>query len=321
MTFGEWVANSADRFDRDGFKTGVYGAVQELYEGGLGKIGEHVYNYGTPVWEEDWDVLVVLDTCRPDLLNEVSEEYDFLSGYETSQAINSVGSRSPEWIRKTFDPGKHADELAETAYVSANPHTRDIPDPEQLFLLDEVWKYAWDEQWGNVPPENLTDRAVAVDREYDPERLIVHYMQPHAPYRPFVQEHPEWYSLTVGMDNPGDRPEINMWERIRTGRLSPEEAWEAYHDTLHWVLEDGVEPLLENVDADTVVLTSDHGEGFGDWWYYGHSTQAPIPPLKRIPWAVTSAVDEGTLDPSIEPEAIRLEDDEIEDRLAALGYR
>ncbi|KPN30684.1 hypothetical protein SY89_01420 [Halolamina pelagica] len=130
---------------------GVYGAVQELYEGGLGKVGEHLYNYGTPVWDKEWDVLVVLDTCRPDLLQEVSNEYDFLAGYDTSQSINSLGSRSPEWIRKTFDPDEHADSLAKTAYVSANPHTRDIPDPESLFLLDEVWKYAWDEQWGNVP--------------------------------------------------------------------------------------------------------------------------------------------------------------------------
>ncbi|WP_239685525.1 hypothetical protein [Halolamina pelagica] len=151
--------------------------------------------------------------------------------------------------------------------------------------------------------------------------MIVHYMQPHAPYRPFVQEHPEWYSLTVGMDNPEDRPDMNMWERIRTKRVSAEKAWDAYRDTLRWVLDDGIEPLLRNIDADKVVLTSDHGEGFGDWWYYGHSTPAPIPPLKRVPWAVTSATDEGSVEPTIRPEAIRLENDEIEERLAALGYR
>jgi hypothetical protein len=320
MTFDEWVENSRERFERDGLATGVYGAVQELYEGGLGKIGEHVYNYGTPVWEYEWDVLVVLDTCRPDLLAEVAGEYEFLAGYDPSQRIDSVGSRSPEWIRKTFDPEEHGEELGRTAYVSANPHTRDVPDPDALYLLDEVWKYAWDEKWGNVPPENLTDRAVSVGREHDVERLIVHYMQPHAPYRTFVQEHPEWYSLTVGMDNPEDRPEMNMWERLRTGRLSPEETWAAYRDTLRWVLDDGVVPLLKNVEG-TAVLTSDHGEGFGDWWYYGHSTPAPIPPLKRVPWAVTEAEDTGTLDPEIEPEAVRLSEREVEDRLAALGYK
>ncbi|GAA0728390.1 hypothetical protein J2744_000418 [Halorubrum trapanicum] len=321
MTLGEWVENSVKRFGRDGAATGVYGAVQELYEGGLGKIGEHIYNYGTPVWEKEWDVLVVLDTCRPDLLAEVSEEYDFLSGYNPERdRINSVGSRSPEWIRKTFDPDEHGEELEKTAYVSANPHTRDIPDPDALYLIDEVWKYAWDVNWGNVPPENLTDRAVAIGRKHDAERLIVHYMQPHAPYRTFVQEHPEWYSLTVGMDNPDDRPEMNMWERLRTGRLTVDETWRAYRDTLRWVLNSGVAPLLENIDG-TVAVTSDHGEGFGDWWYYGHSTPAPIPPLKRVPWATTEASDSGELDPEIEPEATRLSDREVEDRLAALGYR
>jgi hypothetical protein len=52
MTLGEWAENSVERFGRDGAAMGIYGAVQELYEGGLGKIGEHVYNYGTPVWEK-----------------------------------------------------------------------------------------------------------------------------------------------------------------------------------------------------------------------------------------------------------------------------
>ena len=322
MTFAEWIQNSRDRFARDGLATGVYGTVQELYEGGLGKVGEHVYNYGTPVWEREWDVLVVLDTCRPDVLAEVAPDYEFLTGYDPeTDRIDSVGSRSPEWIRKTFDPEAHPAELADTAYVSANPHTRDVPDPGALGLVDEVWEYAWDEQWGNVPPANLTDRAVAVGRERDPERLIVHYMQPHAPYRRFVREHPEWYSLTVGMDNPEDNPEINMWERLRTGRLSVAETWDAYRDTLRWVLDEGVEPLLRNVDADRVILTSDHGEGFGDWWYYGHSTSAPIPPLKRVPWAVTDATDTGEWEPSIEPEERHLTEGEVEERLTALGYR
>jgi hypothetical protein len=323
VTLADYLENARDRFRREGPAVGVYGAVQELWEGGLGVIGRNVYNYGTPVWDREWDVLLVLDTCRPDVLGEVADGYTFLDGYDRHRDwIDSVGSRSPEWVRKTFDPERFGDELARTAYVSANPHTRDIPDPEALGLVDEVWKYAWDEQWGNVPPENTTDRAVAVGREHDFDRLIVHYMQPHAPYRETVQEHPDWFSLSVGMDNPEDRPDINLWERYRVGRVSRAELWGAYRDTLEWVL-DSVGTLLSNLDADRVAITSDHGEAFGEWWYYGHSTPAPIPPLKRVPWAVTEATDTERYDPEIDPPAehLQLSDAEVEDRLRALGYR
>lgn len=34
------------------------------------------FPFGTNVYEKDWDVLVLLDTCRVDALAEVSGEYD-----------------------------------------------------------------------------------------------------------------------------------------------------------------------------------------------------------------------------------------------------
>ena len=320
MSLQDWRDNAVERFERDGLTTGVYGAVQELWEGGLGILGRHVYNYGTHVYERDWDLLLVLDTCRPDVLAEVAADYDFLEGYDPERdVLNSVGSRSPEWIRKTFDPSAYPEELARTAYVSSNPHTRDVPDPEALSLLDEVWKYGWNEEVGNVDPETLADRTIDVHRKHDPDRLVAHFMQPHSPYREFVADHPEWFSLSVGMDNPEARPEINLWERLRTGRLSREEAWRAYRDNVRWVL-DSVETVLENVDADRVVITSDHGEAFGEWWYWGHSSTAPIPVLKRVPWAETTAVDTGSYEPTVEPEEIHVSDSDVEDRLRSLGY-
>lgn len=319
MSLQDWVDETQARFNREGVVTSAYGSLQELYEGGLGKVGEYVYNYGTPVWEREWDVLILLDTCRPDVLGEVAPQYDFLSGYDQEHdQLSSVGSRSPEWIRKTFHK-KWETEMSETAYISANPHTRDIPNPSALGLLDEVWEYAWSEECGNVPPENLTDRAISVGREHDFDRMIVHYMQPHAPYPRFAD--PDWAPLSVGLDNPQDKPEMDMWERLRTGRLSKEEAWSAYRETLTWVIDDGVVPLLSNMDADTVAISSDHGEAFGDWWYYGHSTPAPIPPLKEVPWALTTAEDQHTILPTIVPMADVSEEQERNEKLKALGYQ
>ncbi|MDS0475735.1 hypothetical protein [Natrinema sp. 1APR25-10V2] len=324
MSLQQWAENARDRFERDGPAMGVYGAVQELWQGGLGVLGRHVYNYGTHVFEEEWDILLVLDTCRPDVLAEVADEYEFLADYDPERdALNSVGSRSPEWIGKTFDPDSIAGpELADTAYVSANPHTRDIPDPDALAVVDELWKYGWSYDHGTVRPETVVDRAIDVHRSGDHDRLIVHFMQPHSPYRSLVEEHPDWFSLSVGMDNPEDTPEFVLWERLRTGRVSREELWEAYRDNLRWVL-DSLELLLDNVEADDVVITSDHGEAFGEWWYYGHSSTAPIPVLKRVPWATTTATDRETYEPELTPDENENRDptsDEVNERLRTLGY-
>jgi len=33
---------------------------------------------GTPIYEREWDVLVVLDACRLDLMEGVADEYEFI---------------------------------------------------------------------------------------------------------------------------------------------------------------------------------------------------------------------------------------------------
>jgi hypothetical protein len=318
MTLADWMQNARERIDRDGLAVGTYGAVQELWQGGLGVLGRHVYNYGTNVYARDWDVLVVLDTCRPDVLAEIADGYDFLDGYDPNQNVHqSVGSRSAEWTRKTFDPDTvPADELADTALVSANPYTRTLPDPEALGYLDELWKYAWDDDYRTVRPETVMDRAVDVSRTRDFDRVVVHFMQPHTPYRSMLDRFPDG---RVGFDSEGAAG-LTIWEQIRTGRIDTETVWEGYRDNLRWVLDDGVEPLLRNVDAEKVVLTSDHGEGFGEYWYYGHSSTAPLPVLKRVPWATTTASDTGEYEPQVEPEDIHVNADDVTDRLRALGY-
>lgn len=52
-------------------------------------------SFGTNVFERDWDLLVVLDTCRVDTLRHVSDEYDFL---DDVGAMWSVGSSIREWV-------------------------------------------------------------------------------------------------------------------------------------------------------------------------------------------------------------------------------
>lgn len=47
----------------------------------------------TNVFEREWDILLVLDACRVDLLASVADEYEFVQG---GRSIYSVGGTSPE---------------------------------------------------------------------------------------------------------------------------------------------------------------------------------------------------------------------------------
>jgi hypothetical protein len=81
---------------------------------------------------------------------------------------------------------------------------------------------------------------------------------------------------------------------------------------------DDVEILLENVDADTVAITADHGEAMGEWGFHSHNIGCPHPIVRKVPWVTTSATDTGSYEPSLEPEA-EVEPD-TQAQLKDLGY-
>lgn len=270
-----------------------------------------VRNIGTPIWERDWDVLLILDACRLDLMREVADEYDFLGGPENIAPFWSVASKSNHWMERTF-AAKYADEVERTAYVTGNPFTAKTALGARPALIDEVWRYAWDEGAQTVPPRPMTDRAIATWREADVDRMIVHYMQPHDPFL----SHPEM----VPPRTPEDFGEEldSVWQRA--GRTVPmADVWEAYRDNLRSVLDD-VGLLLENLEAPTVAISADHGNAVGEWGVYGHPGDVLLPGIRRVPWIETTGHDDGEYEPTTErDEEVAALD--VEDRLRSLGYK
>jgi hypothetical protein len=262
---------------------------------------------GENVLDREWDLLVVLDACRPDLLPPVADDYGFL--LRDPDTIRSVGSSSEEWLDNTFG-GRDARDVA---YVTSNPFVESHLDDDELAAVDHVWRTGWDDELGTVPPRAVTDAAVRRARADDPARLLVHYMQPHYPFRS---------APDLGrMDRDGfGTPSLDsdVWTRLQVGAVSRERLWEAFVDNLRWVLDD-VAILLENVDADRVAITADHGNAFGEWRVYGHPSGVAIDPLRRVPWIETTAMDDGEHDP---PDVGRTSVDEgdVADRLRNLGY-
>jgi hypothetical protein len=273
-------------------------------------------HYGTNVFDRRWDVLVVLDACRADLLRSVVADGDAETGFLGDVAtVRSVGSSSSEWLENTFGSRP---ETARTAMVTGNTWTDRYLEADAFAALDEVWKYAWDDDLGTVPPGAITDRAVALARASEPDRLIVHYMQPH---HPFV---PDPIAGDDGMARTGSHTnDVNPWVLLRRGAVTTERVRAAYRANLRYVLPE-VRTLIENVSG-RVAVTADHGNLFGEWGLYGHPMHTPVPALLAVPWAETDGDGRRAYTPTIEPPeplpVDRVYDAETDrDRLAALGY-
>ncbi|GAA0218802.1 hypothetical protein [Halobaculum roseum] len=280
---------------------------------------------GTNVFERDWDLLILLDTCRVDAMNAVADDYDFIKDVNS---IWSVGSTSSEWIANTF-VSDYREEICKTAYISGNAHAElvlksgqtpnedkdayfsfadwDTLSDNSLALLDNVWKYAPNEGHGHVRPKYITDRAIQVGRQEDVDRVIVHYSQPHHPYATRAnRENREMYDY-----------EATPFEFLRQGG-DHDVVWESYISELQTVL-DEVEVLLNNFDAESVAISADHGECFGEWGVYSHPAGVLHPDLRRVPWVRTKGIDGGTYNSTLK--STDYQSQSVEDQLEALGYK
>jgi hypothetical protein len=311
-----------------------------------GRAAEQVYGRladDTPIWERDWDVLCVLDACRLDLMRSVADEgqYDYLPPAEDVEDIWSVGSQSAEWMDRTFAPA-YESEMERTAYLTGNPFSgqacehmavvsnESLPLSEEEFgLLYEAWRTEWlHASISTIPPRALTDAAVHVWRnrnQFDVDRIVVHYMQPHAPFR----SRAEWFYGNADLEGWGQISGEDggvgegLWEKLRQGVHSREAFEAAYRDNLEWVLDDLV-TLVTNCDGD-VVLTSDHGNAHGEWGVWSHPPGVSLPSLRRVPWVQVEGRDTGSYEPdppafAAERNAAASEETDVEERLADLGY-
>lgn len=321
-SFREWILEHLKKILSDPVR-GLMHAIFTIYLGFWYTLTSR-WPIGTHAYEEEWNLFIILDGCRVDVLESISHEYDFIESVESRW---SVGSHSHEWLTQTFTE-KHADEIIDTAYISGNGHTHETfvaskypPDEtvpfcspnwrtvniDQFGQLDMLWETAHEDELG-IPPRAITDRTVEVGRKSDYDRVIAHYMQPHIPY------------IAGALDENRSPTDVESkgWKLLEAGEGDSEEVWELYKDNLRLVL-DEVELLLENIDADNVVVTADHGNAFGEYSIYGHPEGMLLPCIKKVPWIVTEAADGGSFNPSGDYDE-NIDKTNIEDHLQDLGY-
>lgn len=223
------------------------------------------------IMDLDWNILIILDSCRFDTFKKVNDIKGKLS------LLYSVGSTSGEWARKTFV--KKYDDLI---YISSCPVIRTIKLNGGVipFELIDILDEHYDEKLQTVLPENVNKSFLNL--KYNPKkRYILHYMQPHHPFlgkngikaTGFTQ----WkYGRVLGEA---------VWDLIRNKKISMERAKQGYESCLEFVLE-VIKKLLRHPNLQgKIVITADHGQLFGEHGMIGHPQDSPaFEELRKVPY-------------------------------------
>lgn len=274
---------------------------------------------GDTIWHREWDVLLILDACRYDVFDDL---YESDSRFDIG-SMRSAGSASPEWMLNNFD-AKYAEAMADTAYVTGNPYSAECLGHEYFGHVEEVWRSHWDDEEGTVLPDVVSDEAIRVWDTVDPERMIVHYMQPHKPYVPAPDSaRMETDDFTFNLIKVfasralGTYPDFKKAE-ARRGSISDDELRELYRENLKYVVESLDETILRYIDAD-IVISADHGELLGEDGVYHHPAYMRYPELREVPWVSVERPPDGQYTPTRQPK--NRDETRIDGKLADLGYR
>lgn len=269
---------------------------------------------------QDWDTLILLDSCRYDYFKEVN----YIQG--TLKKVVSGGSHSKEFIRYNFMNKQNHD----TVYITSNPYGIKFKEHTNFFttinLLDK-----WDEEFETVLPSDVQTAAINAASQYPNKRLIIHFMQPHMPH---IGEKSKEIrqKLSVGGWSGGideleeQKTKYSIFDAVSDGEITHYELRESYKQSLKIVL-DHVETLVDRIEGKKII-SSDHGELLGEKLLpflgprkYSHHTDLKTPELRLVPWLIIDSEDRRKVIEESPPETNTTDQDGLEEKLAALGYR
>ena len=182
--------------------------------------------------------------------------------------------------------------LKDIVYVAANPFVSLLLS-NKFHQIYPVWEYGWDENLGTVPPVNVVKDSLKASKKHPDKRLIIHFMQPHAPFLGSTFSGVTGFSmLRNAVLKDGNRARDTQWgELVKNGVLNLEKVLLAYEKNLKIVLL-YVEELVKRLPGITVI-TSDHGNLFGErphllypFKEYGHHAGLNVKELVLVPWLV-----------------------------------
>lgn len=278
---------------------------------------------GTYIFEEDWDNLILLDSCRYDIFSDLIE----LTGILESRI--SRGSGTPEFIRGNFQGPDQLD----TIYVSANGWYKKISEElgehrSDLYIFDHVKTSQSKRDLGHVREEceKVTEHALSYARDNPNKRLIVHYMPPH---RPYVNEDGD---IVIDFENEHTMDTFcNLTHRSsgRPDHVTKKEIKSAYISSVEYILSH-INQLVDELDGLTII-SADHGEMLAERSRpipiieRSHPRGVYIDQLVKVPWFILEGNDRRTIIEGDSPHNSFYESrkvtEETEEHLRDLGYK
>lgn len=280
----------------------------------------------TLIHERDWDTLIVLDACRYDYFEALYSNYFEGTLRKVRSPVEPKHSyATSSWCNRTFT-GRYDDitYVSTTLRINSRMAIDGFHAGERFDTVVDLWETAWNEEYGTVLPEAVTEAVLSARSVRDnaddetergrTERTIVHYSQPHFPYpsldppasvkdnRPEKRTTHKYKARSavgstirhaLGDDNSrrllqglGFGPLNPMDEVLR--EYGPEKMEEVYRKNLVRVLE-AIATLVEELPG-TTVITADHGELLGEAGYYGHSYVPDHEMVSTVPWLEVTGV-------------------------------
>lgn len=284
------------------------------------------YSTNPYIPNEDWDNLIILDACRHDVLKEL--EYFENIDYKILKSSNSQ-----EFIEKYLDPYVFDD----TVYVTANPFGAQLSNTFcDLYSTIENNNSNDEGVTKNWNPQSVYQSAIEANNEYPNKRLIIHFMQPHAPY--FSEEATKlrkslrkrgykfwaWDENVKIEQTDNDKVLHNLLDATQQGLISGNQLKRLYIENLEFVLP-YVQKLSDRLIGKTVV-TADHGEMLGENKRFtpnsmsiGHGYGIYTEELRKVPWICLDYDVRKDIKPDdMKDENVEIE---IEKQLKALGYK
>jgi len=271
---------------------------------------------------EQWDTLIILDACRYDYFEQMYARY-FVG--DLSKRL-SCGSCTDQWRNLSFP-----DYYEDIVYITANPQISKTSSvygylaSEHFYEVHEVWKYGWNEELGTVFPQTLTDAAIDILKNTKHKRVIIHYLQPHAPYLVLDslwqgrnmsdvnlrnktienKGYKECSAIKKGLLNYalrffkkvnllGNHPDWYLRKFFKIAPKTPMEAALRHCNTegLRIAYRANLELVLAQVARllqhlnGRIVISADHGDLLGENNNFSHPKDSFDPILREVPWLI-----------------------------------
>lgn len=262
--------------------------------------------------ETNWDYLIVLDACRYDYFEEICNFEGDMYRVQSPAFSGNKKDIAPtsSWYINIFE------EMYNGVYhVSSHPRVNSrtpvegFKGWEHFGKVFDLWDEEWNERYGTVLPEDVTDRAIEFIDQNPDKKFVIHYMQPHTPYlsldppatkkkkvpesRTSVSRKLRNKTVSKARKYIGDEVAVELMRLLRLPPLSPmddalrkvggEGVRKAYRENLIRVHE-SLETLIPELSG-KIVLTSDHGEFLGEKGRFGHDFEGGKT-LIEVPWFV-----------------------------------